>query len=265
MAQKFNDGQTFGAIREILNGNADELNSTTETANEAYKEAGLAMWQANNAKNTANEAKTAADAAEYRKRTNLGGGSLNIGTTSSRADFSQVLATDISTPNAAYMRLIVLSTSSSATIVIPSLNSPYGANCVKFRTLIYGSPSKLTLQLPSGNYSASSTSDKEFTDGIKSWTNSSTYKRALRDFGIPPQGMEVTITLIAGRYAALDIQVRPLFELATGSPAAAALSLEDSPRAEVADAGADAGDECYMNIEFYDASDEAGKEVADAE
>lgn len=37
MAQKFNDGQTFGAIRDILNGNAEELNATTNTANEAVK------------------------------------------------------------------------------------------------------------------------------------------------------------------------------------------------------------------------------------
>lgn len=273
MAQKFNDGQTFGQIREILNGNADELNSTTETANEAYKEAGLAMGQANAAKTTADEAKTAADAAqasateakddaaEYMRRTSVGGGSLAIYTANTVADFSQVLNPDVSTPNAVYTRLVVLNMSLNVSIGIPGISSKYKANCVTFKTLIYGTPRILNINMPSLNYIAATSSDVELTAGAKSWQNSVTYERARRDFGVYPQGLEVTITLIAGNYSFFDIQVRPLFESETFSPAAAAaaLSLEESPRAEVADEG------CYMKIDFYDTADGSEKEVADAE
>lgn len=239
-----------------------------QKANPALATALEAENLANAALATANEAKTAADAAEtkvsaedYRNRTSLGGGNLNIGSGSASADFRQVLNPDISTPNAAYIRFLSGVSSIPATVIIPNFGSTYRANCAIFRTLVFGVPSKLTISMPSLHYSAIFTSDAELTSGAKSWPQSATFNRALRDFGVAPKGMEITVTIIAGAYEAADIQVRPLFIDPTSAPVAAALSLEDSPRAEVADAG----DGCYMNIEFYDAADGAGKEATDAE
>lgn len=52
MAQKFNDGQTYGQIRTILNGNADELTSTSTTAKNAKTAADKAQKDIDDLKKT---------------------------------------------------------------------------------------------------------------------------------------------------------------------------------------------------------------------
>lgn len=78
MAKKFNDGQTFGEIRNILNDNADDINTAQTaadnaqtaadnaqaTADQAQTAAENAQTAADNAQATANQAKTAADNAQ---------------------------------------------------------------------------------------------------------------------------------------------------------------------------------------------------------
>ena len=60
MAQKFNNGQTFGEIRKILNGNADEINANKTAVQTAQTTATEAQKAAQTAQATATEAKTEA-------------------------------------------------------------------------------------------------------------------------------------------------------------------------------------------------------------